>query len=119
MNLEEYFPFFIILIIGLWRLFKKKKKEEKSSPPLPPKKRKITQSDIQSFQGPFRRMPQPPAHKKPVVPQEKPPHVLQVKKDTHYQKTKTKKRITSVVSSLESKKKLILISEILKKPKGL
>lgn len=117
MDIEKYLPFFIFLLIVMLRLFKGKKKEEKKISPLPSKTMPSHPKAIQSFRMPL-KAPKAPLQTKALKEEKERYQFLQVKKDSHYHKKKTEKRIGRLISSLESKKKLILISEILKKPKG-
>lgn len=106
---ESLFPFLILLFIGFIRFIKSKKKTEESRkkdrtvfkvpPPFAPKKVKPHQPSI------------PP--KNPKISQQM--HtLLEVKKDAYGLKKRKKTRIQRLVSSAGGKRKIILLSEILK-----
>jgi hypothetical protein len=110
-DFEGLFPFLILLLVGLLRLLKAKKKKETAQKP--PHLRRVA--------------PQPPRELLPPEPvqvrreiRSKPPvskHIpLQVKKDEHFLRKEKKIRIQTLVKSTGNKRKMFLLSEILRTP---
>jgi len=110
-NLEGLYPFLILLLIGLMRLLKAKKKKEETRVAT----KKAPTPAVAAPMGKKKSSLTPP----PVAPEVEKTQAreytsLEVKKDLHYARQKKKARIQKLVASSGSKRKMILLSEILK-----
>lgn len=107
-DIDSLFPFLIIVAIGLLRLFMSKKKPEEPT-------KKTRPAPV------YREMKSAPPSVKPPV-KKKPPErksyiPLEVRRDEHFWQKKKRSRIQTLVAQTGDKRNLILLSEILKRPK--
>ena len=112
-NFEGLFPFLILLLIGLIRLLKARKKKQQPPEQLPPPRR------AEPAPPPPRKAPAKVAKaplKEPLIPQETEYRSLKVKRDEHFWRKEKKSRIQTLVESTGNKRKVFLLSEILRTP---
>lgn len=106
-NLEGLFPFLLLLLIGLFHFIISKKKKDQSN-------KRSESVVIKSF---HKRKLTPP---KPIIspPTEKQIEKecirLETEKNQYYEKNKKQTRIQNLVASVGNKRKMIILSEILK-----
>lgn len=112
-DFEGLFPFLILILFGVIRLLKAKKKKE-SQGQSPPQRRPDPTPQ------PLEQPPQMPVQTRREAPlkQSKPEYrPLEVKRDEHFWSKKKKTRIQALVHSTGNKRKMFLLSEILRTPK--
>ncbi|WP_420420503.1 hypothetical protein [Simkania sp.] len=116
-DFEGLFPFFILLLVGLIRLLKAKKKKESTQSAPPPQRRPAQPAPAPS--PPKRTSVPNPAQLRREVPVEPPEpayNSLQVKRDEHFWRKEKKARVQTLVESTGNKRKMFLLSEILRTP---
>lgn len=108
-DFEGYFPFLIILLVGLVRLLTSKKKKVEPQ-------RKSAAAPSLTIPKVSKKVPPPlPRFQAEIEPKES-YHALKVKRDANFWRKKKRSRIQALVSDVGDKRKLILLSEILKNP---
>jgi len=112
-NFEGLFPFLILILIGVIRLLKAKKKKESQEQP-PPQRRPVPTPQPPEQAPPMPTQSRREAPLKQSRPEYRP---LEVKRDEHFWSKKKKTRIQALVQSTGNKRKMFLLSEILRPPK--
>lgn len=112
-DFEGLFPFLILILVGVIRLLKAKKKKATQEQPPPQRRPDPTPQSVEEVP------PMPPQTRwEEPLKQSRPEYrALQVKRDEHFWRKRKKTRIQALVQSTGSKRKMFLLSEILRTPK--